>query len=539
MAQKSKEKIQLMLWMSINSDPGRVGGVCECLSSSYDVDRVYYLYTTATENADRRIAEAKAKVQTVSDATVEAIPVNIKNIKDHNEVYRELVSTLNSRWNTKLDGLSNLKICTTGGSDVMHTVWIVLYAGGFFPEDTEFLKISSKVGEPIVLDPIKFEVNTYLREIRKAERQEKLGIPFRVLKSAEGKKAYEEILRYSEVPNVPLLIMGERGTGKTYAVQSWVKIVKSKNQAKTIDDLCKDRKNANELIDSIRGKKNKSRRDDNYDNEIIPFVHIACGSLNPNLMEAQIFGYVSGAYTGAKEGGAEGLIERARNGILFLDEIQDLTKDLQRKLIKVFENKKYTLVGDSTATEIDIDFNLVCATNVSEETLKTKLDLDFYDRICMYKVTMPPLRKLRADIIDLWNTTWEQACSTTCNGVLAKEPFMDETLKDYLQTSELAGNFRSLRRIALLKIAWGSKKSTREILDMVESDDLLDQTVVNRSTSSFLEQFGDMSWNDAAASFKKQLVDYYEQKMGSLAKVEAEMHWGIKTMQNAKKKKLY
>lgn len=533
-----KEKVQLILWQTQKID--RVEYVCKNLDEAfnYDVEKIYYLYTE------------KDAPEHDSTLPIERVHVPIKNPADHKEVYEKLKSILES----KIDcgEFSNLRICATGGTAAMHAVWIVLFAGGFFPDGTILLNAENVqgAGNEINLKELHFEVNTYLSEIRKAERENGSGQFFEENpKSARMKSAREEIQKYARVSNIPLLIFGERGIGKTTAAKNWIRAIKTVKEGSE-NAIRGERSCADKLLEAIRGvrKKEQGKSTINliYDLEKAmklershdcsdSFVHIACGSLNKNLADPQIFGYVSGAYSGAKEGGEIGLIEKARNGILFLDEIQDLEQPVQRKLVKLLENHVYTMYGDASATEVPIRFSLVCATNISEQDLKKKLDLDFYDRISMYKVTLPPLRERKEDLQVLWKMTWKNACNETGNGNLANEPFMDESLKRYLETSDLAGNFRSLRRIALLKIALGNSRSTEEILKMVDADDRIDNLPAEALNEGLYAQFEKMPWKKAEMLFKKELVHFLEKKYGSLAEVAKKMDCTLKTLQNVKK----
>ena len=238
----------------------------------------------------------------------------------------------------------------------------------------------------------------------------------------------------------------------------------------------------------------------------LPIVQINCGSLDPNLAETIIFGYANGAYTGAQKGGADGLIEQARDGILFLDEVQDLKKDVQRKLLQVFNDHCYRKVGDTSNKQIDIKFDLICATNKSEKELKKMLDLDFYDRICVYKVTLPPLRERREDIPDFWNETWNDICISTGHKELINEGNINDDLSEYFSKSNLYGNIRSLRKIAFLKIAWMNEKSDKEIIEMVVDDEKQELEGGSFSQDSFFAKYESMSWKDADAQFRKDLA---------------------------------
>mgnify|MGYP003548813314 FL=1 len=147
----------------------------------------------------------------------------------------------------------------------------------------------------------------------------------------------EKIKVYSEFPNAPILLLGERGIGKSTIVETYI----------------------------AKAKGNKT------------VTSLVCGSLNSNLLESKLFGHKKGAFTGATKD-EDGLLKIANNGILFLDEIQDMPKHVQRMLLQTLQNHRYRVLGDTKEKETNIE--LVCASNLPESELRHKLDPDFYDR---------------------------------------------------------------------------------------------------------------------------------------------------------------
>jgi transcriptional regulator of acetoin/glycerol metabolism len=131
-----------------------------------------------------------------------------------------------------------------------------------------------------------------------------------------------------------------------------------------------------------------------------PFVAVNCASLPESLVEAELFGYVEGAFTGARRGGAPGRLELAHGGTLFLDEIGDMPLASQAKLLRVLQERCVTRLGDTR--ERPIDFCLVCATHQQLPQLITGKAFreDLYYRINGLCVTLPPLRQ-RSNILDL------------------------------------------------------------------------------------------------------------------------------------------
>lgn len=128
-----------------------------------------------------------------------------------------------------------------------------------------------------------------------------------------------------------------------------------------------------------------------------PFVSLALPSLAPSLVERELFGHVRGAFTDAREARA-GYIAKAAGGVLFLDEIGELTYDLQPKLLRFLDTRVYSPVGSTTENRIDIQ--LVCATNRNlEEAIQVgSFRQDLYYRLRTLEIILPPLRERVEDI---------------------------------------------------------------------------------------------------------------------------------------------
>ena len=513
----TKKKTTLMTWMAIERYPSLFDNVLRSAQKQFDIEQVYYLYTNGENTKTDALIQNLKFMEHKYSPLLKAIPIEINNPSSLEELYEKIQDKLNPL----LGSTENLIISTTAGTPAMYATWILLYAGGFFPKGTKLFSAQRalKTGKGLFqnkkieneptqkLQEINFKINTYLSQIRKFEKNSapsEQEYKYKEPKSPKAREVHKSILKFAQVSGAPLLIYGERGVGKSTAVTEWIRYLKA----------------------SVKGK-----------NDLPPIVHINCSSLDPNLAESRIFGYVPGAFTGALKDGAEGLIEKAQNGILFLDEVQDLKKDVQRKLLQVFNDHRYTKVGDTSNNEIEIKFDLICATNKSERELKQCLDLDFYDRICVYKVTFPPLRERREDIPDIWRDTWKDVCLCTGHKEFINEVNISDELNEYFSTSNLYGNIRSLRKIAFLKIAWMNEKNDKEILDMVKNDEKCESEIGSISQDSFFSRYESLSWKDADAQFRKDLAQWAKQKYGSSSNVEKELGWKIRNLQNAIREK--
>lgn len=128
-----------------------------------------------------------------------------------------------------------------------------------------------------------------------------------------------------------------------------------------------------------------------------PFVPVSIAALNPNLVETEMFGHEPGAYTGARER-RTGFIEKARRGVLFLDEIGDLPVETQLKLLRFLEEHRFTRVGSTD--EMHVDVQIIAATNrcLEEAVAQGHLRADLYFRLRGAEIVLPPLRERVADI---------------------------------------------------------------------------------------------------------------------------------------------
>ena len=128
-----------------------------------------------------------------------------------------------------------------------------------------------------------------------------------------------------------------------------------------------------------------------------PFVSINCGAIPENLLESELFGHVKGAFTGATNAKA-GKFEVANSGTIFLDEIGDMSPDLQVKLLKVLEEREFEPVGGCKS--INVDVRIIAATHrdLEEEVQKGNFREDLFYRLYVIPIQLPSLRERQADI---------------------------------------------------------------------------------------------------------------------------------------------
>jgi DNA-binding NtrC family response regulator len=187
-----------------------------------------------------------------------------------------------------------------------------------------------------------------------------------------------------------------------------------------------------------------------------PFVEINCAGLSATFLDSELFGHEKGAYTDAKEQ-KRGLFEVADTGTIFLDEIGDLAPELQPKLLKVLENRKFRRLGGTR--EIEVNVRLIAATNHDlEARVKSgKFREDLYYRLAVLPIRLPPLRERgREDIADLTLRILADLHRALGRGPTRVSP---EALK-HLVSYRWPGNIRELRNVLerVLLLAGGSEE---------------------------------------------------------------------------------
>jgi transcriptional regulator with PAS, ATPase and Fis domain len=128
------------------------------------------------------------------------------------------------------------------------------------------------------------------------------------------------------------------------------------------------------------------------------FVRVNCAALSEQLLESELFGYEEGAFTGAAKGGRRGLFEEADQGTLFLDEIGDITASLQKKLLRVLQEKEIMKVGSTAPLAVDV--RVIAATNadLEQQIRDHTFREDLYYRLNVLPIRVPPLRHIKEDI---------------------------------------------------------------------------------------------------------------------------------------------
>lgn len=173
------------------------------------------------------------------------------------------------------------------------------------------------------------------------------------------------------------------------------------------------------------------------------FIQINCATIPKDLAESELFGHEKGAFTGASQKTKLGKFELADNGTLLLDEIGELTQDLQVKLLRVLQEKKFFRVGGEK--EIGVDVRVLAATNknLEEEVRNGNFREDLFYRLNVAKISIPPLRERKEDIPSLSYSFLKEFNQKFQKNITEIEPEAMEKLKSY----SWKGNIRELRNV--------------------------------------------------------------------------------------------
>ncbi|AVD35432.1 sigma-54 interaction domain-containing protein [Clostridioides difficile] len=173
-----------------------------------------------------------------------------------------------------------------------------------------------------------------------------------------------------------------------------------------------------------------------------PFITINCATISPQLLESELFGYTSGAFTGASTKGKVGLVELANGGTLFLDEIGDIPQNLQAKFLQLIQDRTFTPVGSLKNKNVDI--RIISATNADlvSKVKEKKFREDLYYRLNVIEIKLPPLRERRDNLVEIIKYYFNRYSSDfNLNKTISKEAM--ETIANY----RFPGNIRELQNI--------------------------------------------------------------------------------------------
>jgi transcriptional regulator with PAS, ATPase and Fis domain len=181
-----------------------------------------------------------------------------------------------------------------------------------------------------------------------------------------------------------------------------------------------------------------------------PFISVNCGAIPENLLESELFGYVDGAFTGARKGGKPGKFELANGGTILLDEIGDMPLYMQVKILRVLQERAVWRIGATTPTILDVRVMASTNTDLKQLIKDKKFREDLYYRLNVLEINLPPLRERVEDLPLL-----AQALIQRINKKIGSDAqgITEESL-DILKSYSWPGNVRELENLLEQAINW-------------------------------------------------------------------------------------
>jgi transcriptional regulator of acetoin/glycerol metabolism len=200
-----------------------------------------------------------------------------------------------------------------------------------------------------------------------------------------------------------------------------------------------------------------------------PFLAVNCAAIPEGLIEAELFGYANGAFTGARRGGAAGKIEQAHQGVLFLDEVGDMPQAMQMRLLRVLQERSVVRIGDSR--ELPVDLLVICATNrrLAELVERGQFRLDLYHRISGHTLSLPPLRE-RQDVAEIIEALVRRRSASAGLNAASEElgKLISPAAMQCLRNYAWPGNIRELEHVIYACVALRGPENPIDISDLPE-----------------------------------------------------------------------
>lgn len=374
-----------------------------------------------------------------------------------------------------IDGLTLLKEIKKNYKDIPV---IMLTAISQIKTAVEAMKLGAAdyIPKPFEIDELILIIEKTLKtkelfnhiELLKEEIQTEYPLNTLIYESEEMKRVVE-LAKKSSLTDSPVLITGTTGVGK-------------------------------ELI--ARYIHEKSLRKDQ------PFVAVHCAAIPETLFESEIFGYEKGAFTNAFKS-KKGKIEIAGSGTLFLDEIGEIPINIQIKLLRFLEEKKFTPLGSNEVVESNVRIISATSKDLKEEIEKGKFRVDLYYRLCVIPIQISPLKERKEDIlplVDYYINFYKKKFYTKIQG------FSDEVRKFFLEY-DWPGNVRELKNLIERIFVLNSEKVIINIEDLPEELQRkqkffsgLKEEVENLEKKLIIKALEETDWNQTKAAEKLRIT---------------------------------
>ena len=249
-----------------------------------------------------------------------------------------------------------------------------------------------------------------------------------------------------------------------------------------------------------------------------PLVAVNCSALPENLLEAELFGHVKGAFTGAFQGRV-GRFEQAQGGTLFLDEIGDLALELQAKLLRVLQERELQKLGSSETIRLDV--RVVAATNcdLARRIGQGGFREDLYYRLNVVPLHMPPLRERRGDIPALARYFVEKICRVE---EIAAKTLRPEAV-ERLSRCDWPGNVRQLENAVEMAVAMSGDRAVLDAADFPVPGPRLAPVSLPDSTPLVSVPDSGLDFEHTLAIIERSILEQALSKTGGNKKAAADM----------------
>ncbi len=267
-----------------------------------------------------------------------------------------------------------------------------------------------------------------------------------------------------------------------------------------------------------------------------PFVVFDCSSVAPNLIESELFGHERGSFTGAVKS-RRGAFEEANGGTIFLDEIGELTTDLQPKLLRALEQREIKRVGTNIQAKIDV--RVICATNrnLKKEVEEGRFREDLYYRLSVVKISLPPLRDRIEDIPVLITRFLETGRYNKLPDGTFKVKRVDDDALKLLSRYEWPGNVRELNNVIERACSFvESNTISKSHLDFIFAEMSYGDDRTERMSVDTDVPFKDAKQKIVESFEKEYLVDLLKKHNHNLSKASREAQIDRKHLRNLLKK---
>lgn len=434
--------------LNAEKDTERVGlGPIAQALHKHPCDQVYLLYNYSHTQVRPYLAWLKNQ----TDIPIHAQSEKLSSPMHFGEIYKAARKTCEAIL-AKHGTQTNLTFHISPGTSAMAAVWILI-SKTIFPANL----IQSSIQQGLQIADVPFDIAAEFYDILSTSDQ-------RLQNASEAKPAetagFEDILYRSKVMrrvvekaqraalrNIPVLIEGPSGTGKELFARA---------------------------IHNTSPRKEK------------PLITVNCGAIPHALVESELFGHEKGSFTGADKQ-RKGHFEMANGGTIFLDEIGELPKDMQVRLLRVLQEGEITRVGSSTP--INVDVRLIAATNrtLTEEVAADRFREDLFYRLAVAYLKLPALAERTGDLTLLIDTLLERVNQESEEDPTHKHKKLSVSARNLLQKHTWPGNVRELINTLKRAVLWSSGDSLTKqdiqdaILPPIQStaESILDQSLGN------------------------------------------------------------